>query len=204
MRVEQFVMAYQIEQDRIRAMLPEGFQSLRPVLRINAEIREDKKEKTFYIEYNTPVASAGKRGWLNIASWRSPETKICCKREGKTVTFTTSFLRIAFTGVGIEGGCPAEKDNDGIFFVDRKESFQLPEKIDQKKEFCNCEFQWNFASHDAAGISVEGVTLPACFTEPMITYEKQAFTAENAAHIPCIQVLGQYKVIFERQTEDLF
>ena len=39
MKVEQFVMAYKIEQDRIRAMLPDGFESLRPVLRINAEIR---------------------------------------------------------------------------------------------------------------------------------------------------------------------
>ncbi len=29
-------MAYRVEQDRLRAMLPEGFTSLRPVLRINA------------------------------------------------------------------------------------------------------------------------------------------------------------------------
>ena len=39
MKVEQFVMAYGVEQDRIRAMLPDGFVSLRPVLRINTEIR---------------------------------------------------------------------------------------------------------------------------------------------------------------------
>lgn len=38
MQVEQYVMAYGIEQDRIRAIIPEGFVSLRPVLRINAEI----------------------------------------------------------------------------------------------------------------------------------------------------------------------
>ena len=35
MKVEQFVMAYGVEQDRLRAFLPEGFVSLRPVLRIN-------------------------------------------------------------------------------------------------------------------------------------------------------------------------
>ena len=36
MTVEQFVMAYGAEQDCLRALLPEGFASLRPVLRINA------------------------------------------------------------------------------------------------------------------------------------------------------------------------
>lgn len=42
MTVEQFVMAYGAEQDRLRALLPEGFASLRPVLRINAEVRDGK------------------------------------------------------------------------------------------------------------------------------------------------------------------
>ena len=31
MKIEQFVMAYGVEQDRLRAILPEGFFSLRPV-----------------------------------------------------------------------------------------------------------------------------------------------------------------------------
>ena len=60
MRVEQYVMAYKVEQVRIRAMLPVGFESLRPVLRFNAEIRDDN---TFYIELNTPVEAYGKKGW---------------------------------------------------------------------------------------------------------------------------------------------
>ena len=30
MQIEQFVMAYGVEQDRLRAILPEGFTSLRP------------------------------------------------------------------------------------------------------------------------------------------------------------------------------
>ena len=37
MKVQQFVMAYGAEQDRLRALLPEGFSSLRPVLRVTAE-----------------------------------------------------------------------------------------------------------------------------------------------------------------------
>ena len=68
MRIEQFVMAYGVEQDRVRALLPEGFESLRPVLRINSEIRN---ETEVYLELNAPVEHAGCRGWLNIASWRS-------------------------------------------------------------------------------------------------------------------------------------
>lgn len=63
MKVEQYVMAYGIEQDRVRAILPEGFVSLRPVLRINAEIRD---EKNGYVEFNTAVEKDGKKGWLNI------------------------------------------------------------------------------------------------------------------------------------------
>lgn len=50
MKIEQFVMAYGVEQDRLRALLPDGFSSLRPVLRINAEIRDGK---TGYVEFNT-------------------------------------------------------------------------------------------------------------------------------------------------------
>ena len=42
MHVQQFVMAYGVEQDRLRALLPEGLASLRPVLRLNAEIRDGR------------------------------------------------------------------------------------------------------------------------------------------------------------------
>ena len=56
MKIEQFVMAYGVEQDRLRALLPDGFSSLRPVLRINAEIRDGK---TGYVECNTAVEKGG-------------------------------------------------------------------------------------------------------------------------------------------------
>ena len=59
MTVEQFVMAYGAEQDRLRALLTEGFASLRPVLRINAEIRDGK---TGYVEFNTAAEKNGVRG----------------------------------------------------------------------------------------------------------------------------------------------
>lgn len=194
MKVEQFVMAYKVNQDRIRALLPEGFQSLRPVLRINAEIREGEA----YIEFNTPVAALGKRGWFNIANWKSPETVITYSRNGKSVTFSTSFLEITYTGVGVEGGCPVEKDNDGCFFIKEYASLVPSEKFDNNKEFCDCEFAWKFADGDAHGISIGEKTLPAIPSEPLNVYEKQDLTAKTAAHIACEQMLGQYKVIFER------
>ena len=63
MKIEQYVMAYGVEQDRLIAILPDGFESLRPVLRFNAEIRDDRSG---YIEFNTTVEKDGKRGWINI------------------------------------------------------------------------------------------------------------------------------------------
>lgn len=102
MTVEQFVMAYGAEQDRLRALLPEGFASLRPVLRINAEVRDGK---TGALEFNTAAEKADNRGWVNIGRWDDvPFTK-----DGKKTTFTLPELTISFTGVGIEGDCPAER-----------------------------------------------------------------------------------------------
>ena len=80
MKVEQFVMAYGVEQDRLRAFLPEGFVSLRPVLRINGEIRTNGME-TYYLELNTPVEARGKRGWLNVAHWNSENTDLTWERQ---------------------------------------------------------------------------------------------------------------------------
>lgn len=195
MKIEQYVMAYRVEQDRLRAMLPEGYTSLRPVLRINAEIRTGEKE-TLSMEYNTPVEGFGKRGWLNIAHWESPTTAISCKKSGNITTFFTPFLEITYTGVGLVGGCPAEKDNDGCFYDN---SFVPAEKIDQKKEYCNCSFRWKFTEHDAGGENTDGKSIPAIPTEEKMKYEKIPLTPENAAAIPCQQVLGAYKVKFVRK-----
>ena len=192
MKVEQFVMAYKVEQDRIRAMLPVGFESLRPVLRINAEIRD---EKSVYLEFNTPVAFENRRGWLNIANW-SVENGLSFRREGKKVTISAPFFELIYQGAGIQGGCPAERDNDGCFFGDG--TFRPNEKINENKEFCDCEFAWKFHKTDAHGKS-EGKTIPAFREEIAANYERRALTAENAAAIPCEQVLGAYIVRFERK-----
>lgn len=195
MRVEQYVMAYGIEQDRIRAILPDGFSSIRPVVRINAEIRDDKYG---YLEFNTAVEKEGKRGWINIGYWEN----IPYKKEGKTTTFENDSIKITFTGVGIEGGCPAEKDNVGCYYKS-KEMYKLltAEQIQEKKEFCDCEFEWKLGEGSAHGVSI-GKTLPAVPSVVKKIYPREEFTVENAAKIACEQVLGTYKVIFDRAQDE--
>lgn len=192
MHIEQYVMAYQVDQDRLRAMLPPGFSSLRPVLRINAEVQDGK---CGYVEFNTAVEKNGTRGWLNIGHW----TAVPFEKTDKTTSFQTDFLTLSFTGVGIEGSCPAEKDNAGCYFTtEDTEELRKPEIITAKKEFCDCQFAWRFTEDNAHGRSI-GKTLPAYPTEVKTIYPNVTFSAENAAKIPCIQVLGTYKICFERQ-----
>ena len=187
MQIEQFVMAYGVEQDRLRAILPEGFTSLRPVLRINGEIRDGAEG---YLEFNTAVEKDGVRGWLNIGSW----DRVPFMRAGKTTVFRTALLEISFTGEGLAGGCPAEQDNAGCFFRDG--SFQAAEHVTANKEFCDCAFAWQLPG-GASGVSI-GRTLPDLPTEVNTVYPRQACTAEHAAVTPCDQVLGTYKVTFDR------
>ena len=169
MQVEQYVMAYEVEQDRLRALLPAGFVSLRPVLRINGEIRRGPEE-TAYLELNTPVEGHGKRGWLNVGHWDSRTAELSYAREGKT---------------------------EGCFFLGETLSFRPSQPGNSHKEFCDCVFAWQFSPGDAQGAS-QGKTLPAFATAPRKTYEKRALSPENAAAIPCRQVLGSYVVRWER------
>ena len=191
MKIQQFVMAYEVEQDRLRALLPAGFSSLRPVLRINAEVRDGRSG---YAELNTAVEKGGVRGWLNIGCWDD----VPFSQTGSTTVFRTPHLTISFTGTGIEGSCPAEKDNDGCFFTGASETLRKPEIIRANKEFCDCRFAWHFHPGDACGQSI-GKTLPAYPTEVRTVYPREALTPENAARLPCLQVLGAYCVCLDRQ-----
>lgn len=60
-----------------------------------------------------------------------------------------------------------------------------------KSELCYAQF----IVPDTNGI---GKTLPAYPEEVKNIYPRESLSAENAAKIPCIQVLGIYKVCFER------
>lgn len=190
MKVDQFVMAYSVEHDRLRSILPAGFVSLRPVLRINAEIRNGR---TGYVEFNTAIETRGKKGWLNIGYWDN----VLFTQKGKSTIFKNEFLNIAFTGTGLKGECPAEKDNEGCYFPGTGFKVSTPKSITARKEFCNCEFIWLFGEDGAHGISI-GKTLSATPKEVQNIYPKQNFTVKNAATIPCEQVLGAYTVTFER------
>ncbi|WP_130861883.1 hypothetical protein [Bacilliculturomica massiliensis] len=185
MGVNQFVMAYRADHEKIRALLPGDFESLRPVLRINVEIISDgPAESRVRIEFNTPVAARGKRGWLNLKTWETPGTKITYQIldqhvgektpgsetavKGHTTAFQTDFLEIEYTGVGLAGGCPAENDNDGCFYSDGGEYvFVASEPINACKEYCDCRFTW---------------------TDPFM----------EAMKIEREEILGAYKVTFNR------
>ena len=74
------------------------------------------REPDLYLELNAPVEHQGRRGWLNVAHWGGGADALSFTRSGKTVRIEAPFLKLEYTGVGIEGGCPAERDNCGCFF----------------------------------------------------------------------------------------
>lgn len=196
MKIEQFVMAYGVEQDRVRALLPEGYTSLRPVLRINAEIRDGESA---WLEFNTPVAREDRRGWLNIAHWQSPE--LTFRREGEETLLEAPFLRLSWKGVGIAGGCPAEKDNDGCFFPGERPELRPAEHIAEHKEFCDCSFAWRFHEGDASGVSC-GKTLPAFLEEKSLSYPRLALTAAGRRRHPLPSGAGGlYRPVRKRERE---
>lgn len=192
MEVQQFVMAYGAEQDRLRALLPDGFTSLRPVLRINAEIRDGGRG---YVEFVTAAGGPdGHRGWIMIENWEDA----AFETDGRVTTFRTEHLEITFTGTGIAGGCPAERDNDGCYVCENGGVTLRPaETITAHKEFCDCSFRWRFGEMGNGGVSI-GKTLPAIPTAANTVYPRRPLTTENAAAIPCTQVLGAYRVTFVR------
>ena len=188
MEVEQFVVAYQADQDRLRALLPAGYESLRPVLRLNAEVRGGE---ALSLELNTPVAAQGKRGWLNIGCWQTPADALTCQRQGDSVTFQTPFLTITYTRTGAVGGCPAERDNDGCFYRRGGETVFVPaETIQAGRAFCGCRFRWSFTPTDAQGASRGDKTLPAIPTPAQVRYPRQALTPRPRRPSPACRCWG--------------
>lgn len=231
MRVEQYVMAYRANQEQLKNLLPEGFELLRPVLRINAEILIDSKNaeesrRYNYIEFNVPVAGEGKRGWLNLGNWDSMSTDIRVACEAQRTSFIFGFpgmveatgmvagaygaeatdalpagsaepmteanlgkgvvLILSHERTGAVGGCPAEADNDGCFYAaDTTYTFRPAEAITEAKEYTNCSFAWG---------------IPKAFAETDDTSVPPLFRAMN---IPCEEVLGAYRVCFDRTEADL-
>jgi len=188
-KVEQYVMAYRADHDEIKKLLPEGFESLRPVLRINAEIVKDEEygDEFINIEYNTPVAAAGKRGWLNLITWESGFAEIHCVKGTQATSFTIcypdgNFLDVDFKRAGVTGGCPAENDNDGTFYIDEildETTFLEAEQIDSFKEYCDCEIEWHVPEYEF--------------------FEEKDDVVRYAMGIPVDEVLGAYVVEFERE-----
>lgn len=57
------------------------------------------------------------------------------------MVFKPDFLEICFTGVGIEGSRPAEKDNIGRYFPGSPVTLRKAEIIESRKKFCVCSLR---------------------------------------------------------------
>ena len=215
-QVTQYVTAYRVDPDRLTALLPPGYRSLRPVLRLNVEVLDQVKwlnnGSLTRVELVTPVEYPGKKGWLNLVTWEDDVDSVLVGREiygipkrYAELTVQTQgpafhlqakrrgfcFLEMTFHRVGVEGGCPAEADNEGNFYPrylpaiqDRTAAavdetvFTPVEAIDGKKEYCDCTFQWHQADE---------TQLPVGFP-----------ITQAIGGVPCIEVLGAYAVHFAR------
>lgn len=139
MTVEQFVMAYGAEQDRLRACCR---RALPRCGRCCASTRRCATAKRGLSSSTLPR----KKTTIAAGSTSAAGTMFPFTKDGKKTTFTLPELTISFTGVGIEGGCPAEKDNVGCYYLKDGTFTLVPaEKITANKEFCDCEFAWRFA-----------------------------------------------------------
>ncbi|MGN0701745.1 MAG: hypothetical protein ACI4KL_00980 [Lentihominibacter sp.] len=135
MKIKQYVMAYRADHEMIKELMPKGFESTRPVLRINVECY-DGDDDWGYVELNTPVSLKGRKGWLNIAAWlEKPE-----------------YMHLEFTPNGKVGGCPYETEEEGCFYWDYetgKYGFLEAEKISESKEYCQCTLSWDLPPANA-------------------------------------------------------
>lgn len=89
MQATQFVMAYGVEQDRLRAILPEG---LPPCGRCFGSTGRSGEKKAFS-NSGQPWKETGKGGWLSIGSFSNVPFEVI----EKTTAFQGELLEIAFT-----------------------------------------------------------------------------------------------------------
>ena len=102
-------MACGVEQDRLSALLPDGFTSLHPLMRINAEIRSSSGG---CLEPNTPVEFEGNKGWVIIAFGE----RIPFARSGKTVVFKPDFLEICSQAWASKVPAPPKRTTSAAIF----------------------------------------------------------------------------------------
>lgn len=174
MKVKQYVMAYSADHEKIKKLMPAGFESLRSVLRINVECYDgfEEEEDWGYVELNTPVTARGKKGWLNIAAWlEKPD-----------------YMHLEFAPANAAdrpAGCPHEDENEGCFYWDYEVGdygFLEAEEIEGNKEHCQCSLSWDLPPANAFYDDDERI--------------------RQFIKLPVEKILGAYTVEFERELEE--
>ncbi len=176
-------MAYGAGQDICAPCCRRAFARAARVLRINAEVR-DKNGGA--LEFNTAAEKADNRGWVNIGRWD------VFLYEGRQ----KDDLHAAGADDLVHrrrhrGRLPCGKGQRRLL-LPKDGTFTLvpAEKITANKEFCDCKFAGALPEAARTEMSAFGKMLPAIPEEETTHYEKAAFTVENAAVIPCMQVLN--------------
>lgn len=219
-QVEQYVTAYRVEQEALLGLLPPGYRSLRPVLRLNVELLTQVQwlagRAVHRVELVTPVEYRGKKGWLNLVTWEDDVDSVLAgrdiygipkcfaqmeiRREGEELTLTARdhgfpFLTIAFHRAGVQGGCPKEADNEGTFYPR-----WLPNVEDRGKA------DVDYTSFIGVETIEEGKEYCDCrFTWRQPTFQEmpaQYAMVEAICAVPCQEILGAYAVSFPRTKND--
>ena len=103
--IEQYIVIYEADQEKIENLLPEGYESSDNVLRIEVEVVNDldgMEGEQIFIEVDTPVKGEDGPEWLELVSWENMWTDIFGMTDGYFTRFTadfdgTEFLDITFT-----------------------------------------------------------------------------------------------------------
>ena len=90
--------------------------------------------------------------------------------DDRVTTFRTEHLEITFTGTGIEGGCPAERDNDGCYVCEDGGVTLAPSKVFFCGVHAAAKKRLGSFSHRARRELGETYKEPAETSSPLVLY----------------------------------
>ncbi len=150
--VEAMELIYRAETEMLRKGVPDGCTIDAPFLRLRSEIRDEQR---VLVEFDVSAAYGGRRGWLNLGSWKSPADPVSFERKDPMVTIRSPLLTLSCTGTG-ETAAPTERE--GTFYFGNDTEFRPVEKHDGVKEACGCSLEWHFP--DDGSLAAKAAALP--------------------------------------------